>query len=105
MFKCSICSKTSVPGEKLNKLVSTIRPVKYVNDRTQEGVSEGWEIDSEINSCSSCLTIGTIIPKKNLPVERLVTVRYKPLAYERGAGGEGYLDKSDRNEQRRREFR
>ncbi len=59
MFKCERCNKISEPNEKLNKLITKTRPREYVNKYYKKGqeytkVTEGFEIEKEINLCSKC---------------------------------------------------
>ena len=59
MFKCERCNKISKPNEKLNKLITKTRPREYINKYYKKGqehikVTEGFEIEKEINLCERC---------------------------------------------------
>ncbi len=60
MFKCQRCGKVTAPYENENKVTIIKRPVSYSNmvknknDRLEEKITQGYEIEKEISVCEKC---------------------------------------------------
>ena len=59
MFKCEKCNKITAPNEKQHKIITKTRPREYINKYYKKGqeyekITEGFEIEKEINVCEKC---------------------------------------------------
>jgi hypothetical protein len=54
MYRCQFCHNVSKPNEPLTKVVTKVRPMKYIDRTTGKVIGEGKEIVEEIGICLSC---------------------------------------------------
>jgi hypothetical protein len=72
MFKCQMCHKSSMPGERLSLVVAVVRNVEY-DHRLTDKRYRGQEIVQQKSVCRGCIEdIGVIGPRVESSVKRIM---------------------------------